>query len=49
MLPRRNPSRAGDGLWLVFGANGLPTAEKSTRDGLPVWGLATAFAKPDES
>jgi len=41
--------KGGAVAWQVFDADGKPTAEKGTRDGLPVWGLATAFAKPDGS
>jgi hypothetical protein len=42
-------NRGGSIAWQVFDADGRPTAEQGTRDGLPVWGLATAFVAPDGS
>ncbi|MBI5773704.1 MAG: hypothetical protein HZA89_08175 [Verrucomicrobia bacterium] len=39
--------RGGRLAWQLFDAGGKPTAEKGARDGVPAWGLATAFAQPD--
>src|SRR5262249_3982192 len=33
--------------WQLFDKDGSPTAETGRADGVPVWSLATAFAKPD--
>ena len=33
--------------WRVFGKDGKPTAESGRADGVPVWGLPTAFSRGD--
>jgi hypothetical protein len=33
--------------WQLYDTDGKPTSEAARVDGLPVWSLATAFAKPD--
>ena len=33
--------------WQLYDADGGPTSEKGQTDGVPVWSLVTAFAKPD--
>ena len=42
-------SRGGAVAWQLFDAEGKPTEKKGRADGVPVWGLATAFATPDGS
>jgi hypothetical protein len=39
--------RGGALAWQVFDANGEPTAEKGTRDGIPTWSYAAPFARPN--
>lgn len=39
--------RGGSVAWQGFDASGKPTAEKGSRPGVPVWGLVSAFARPD--
>ena len=40
--------KGGDLAWQVFDPSGRPTAEKGRiRNGIPVWGLPTAVARPD--
>ena len=42
-------ARGGAVAWQLYDAAGNPTSEKGRTDGVPVWSLATAFAKPDGS
>lgn len=35
--------------WQLYDADGDPTSEKGQADGVPVWSLVTAFARPDGS
>ena len=35
--------------WRVFDTNGRPTAVTGRRDGVPMWSLVAAFARPDNS
>lgn len=39
--------QGGSVAWQVFDQMGRPTREKGYADGVPVWGMATAFARPD--
>jgi hypothetical protein len=39
--------KGGSVAWQMFDKDGKPMAEQGTRDGLPVWSLATAYAKAD--
>ncbi len=39
--------RGGSVAWQVFESDGSPTGEKGKATGVPVWGLVTAYAKPD--
>lgn len=39
--------RGGAVAWQIFDGEGKATREKGRADGVPVWSLATAFAKPD--
>ncbi|MBI3418386.1 MAG: hypothetical protein HY043_24110 [Verrucomicrobia bacterium] len=41
--------RGGAVAWQVFDASDKPSAEKGRADGVPVWGLVAAVAKPDGS
>ncbi len=42
--------RGGALAWQVFDASGKPTDEKGrVADGVPIWGLVAAIAKPDGS
>lgn len=41
-------SKGGSIAWQIFDADGKPTAEKGSREGLPVWGLPTAWATGDD-
>ncbi len=40
-------NRGGALAWQVFDKDGHPTEEKGRAEGVPVWGLVTAFARPD--
>ena len=40
-------ARGGAVAWQLYDQDGKPTAEKGRADGVPVWSLATAFARPD--
>ena len=42
-------ARGGAVAWRLYDAAGNPTSEKGRAEGVPVWGLATSFAKPDGS
>ena len=42
-------NKGGAVAWQVYDKDGKITAEKGRADGLPVWSLASAFAKPDGS
>ncbi|HEY6168377.1 MAG TPA: hypothetical protein VI454_10080, partial [Verrucomicrobiae bacterium] len=42
-------NKGGSVAWQVFDVEGKPTSEKGMRNGVPVWSLATAYAKPDGS
>ena len=39
--------KGGSVHWQVYDKNGRPTAEKGRGDGVPVWSLVAAFARPD--
>ena len=39
--------RGGSLHWQLFDATGKPMAEKGAREGVPVWGLVSAFAEPN--
>jgi len=39
--------RGGSVAWQVFSADGRPTTEHGRVDGVPVWSLAAAYARPD--
>jgi hypothetical protein len=41
--------RGGALAWQVFDQKGEPTGERGTRDGIPAWSYAAAFARPDGS
>ncbi|MBV9468343.1 MAG: exo-alpha-sialidase, partial [Abitibacteriaceae bacterium] len=41
--------RGGALAWQVYDKDGNPTAEKGQQDGVPVWSLLSAFARPDGS
>ena|SRR5579872_2369617 len=41
--------RGGALAWQVYDRNGTPTARHGRVDGVPVWSLATAYARPDGS
>jgi hypothetical protein len=40
-------AKGGSIAWQLFNRNGTPKGEVAKAPGLPVWSLATAFAKPD--
>ena len=40
-------AKGGSVVWQVFDQDGKASSEKGRADGVPVWSLATAFAKPD--
>jgi hypothetical protein len=40
-------AKGGAVVWQVFDGAGNPISEKGRAEGVPVWSLATAFAKPD--
>jgi hypothetical protein len=40
-------NKGGSVAWQLYDQAGKPTSDKGRADGLPVWGLATAFANPD--
>jgi hypothetical protein len=40
-------AKGGAVAWQVFGKDGQPSGETGRADGVPVWGLATAFARRD--
>jgi len=40
-------AKGGAVAWQLYSADGKTTPEKGRADGIPVWSLATAFAKPD--
>lgn len=40
-------SRGGGLAWQVYGSDGKATAARGRQPGVPVWGLLTAFARPD--
>lgn len=40
-------ARGGKVAWQLFDKTGKPTPEKGCEDGVPVWGLLTAVARPD--
>lgn len=42
-------AKGGTVRWQVFAKDGTPEFEQGRAEGLPVWGLATAFAKADGS
>jgi hypothetical protein len=42
-------AKGGAVAWQLYDSAGKPTSEKGRADGLPVWGLVTAFAKQDGS
>ena len=39
--------RGGSLAWQVFDKSGQPTAEKGQAEGVPMWSLVTAYARPD--
>jgi len=39
--------KGGAAAWQIYDPDGHPTAERGRVDGVPVWSLATAVAKPD--
>jgi len=39
--------RGGSVAWQVFGKDGRPTSEKGQSQGVPIWGLAAAYARRD--
>jgi hypothetical protein len=39
--------RGGSLAWQVYDKDGHPTAEKGRAEGVPVWGFAAVFARPD--
>ena len=41
--------KGGAVAWQLYDEAGRPTAEKGRADGVPVWGLVSAFVKPDGS
>lgn len=41
--------RGGAAAWQLFDANDQATSERGRVDGVPVWGLVAAVAKPDDS
>ena len=41
--------RGGRVAWQIFGEDGKPKSEVARRSGVPVWGMATAFANGDGS
>ncbi len=41
--------KGGALVWQVYEADGKPTREAGRVDGVPVWGLPTAYARPDGS
>ena len=42
-------ARGGAVAWQLYNKDGQATSEKGRADGVPVWSLVTAFAKPDGS
>ena len=42
-------NRGGTVAWQLYDKDGKATAEKGRADGVPVWSLATAVAKSDQS
>lgn len=42
-------NRGGSVAWQVYDAQGNPTAEMGSRNGVPTWSLAAVFANPDGS
>ena len=42
-------AKGGSVHWQLFDSAGKATAEKGRAEGVPIWGLVTAYAKPDES
>jgi hypothetical protein len=40
-------SRGGSLAWQVYGPEGKLSAQQGRQQGVPVWGLLTAFAHPD--
>ncbi len=42
-------SKGGSFAWQVYGVDGKPTGARGRREGVPVWGLLTAIARPDGS
>jgi len=42
-------AKGGGVAWQLYDKDGKATAEKGRADGVPVWSLATAFAKTDGS
>jgi hypothetical protein len=40
-------AKGGAVAWQLYDREAKPTSEKGRADGVPVWSLATAFAKPD--
>jgi hypothetical protein len=44
---RTDWEKGGGVAWAVFDRSGQPTAERGTAEGVPVWGLVAAYARPD--
>ena len=42
-------AKGGAVAWQLYDSAGKPTADKGRVEGVPVWGLVTAYAKPDQS
>jgi hypothetical protein len=42
-------AKGGAAAWQLYDKDGKATSEKGRADGVPVWSLATAFAKADGS
>ncbi len=42
-------NKGGSLAWQVYSPDGKPTAQRGRQDGVPVWGLLTAFARPNGS
>ena len=42
-------AKGGAVAWQLYDQDGKATAEKGRTEGVPVWSLATAFAKPDSN
>jgi hypothetical protein len=40
-------AKGGSLAWQLYDSEGKPTSEKGRAEGVPVWSLATAVAKPD--